>query len=278
MKKIVACYNPALGSTLKEELESLEEYFEVKLFSEEECYSNSTIFLIVGGDGTLNYFINKVRKFNDFKIVYVPRGTANDFSKTLKIEDFKINSAKIKEIIESDFFVKVPLLKCNDKYFLNCVTGGAPAQVTESGDTLIKKLLGRFSYYLSALDKMFGNTIWKLSYTVRDKVNKFDSLGFVVSQGIFAGGGIKVRSASSPSFGDDFVFVANADGKLSSSLHSILEIQKENTTLNNAYEINTDNLVLESDINIPCKVDGESFESNKITFIKTADDLLFYLF
>ena len=74
--------------------------------------------VLVGGDGTLHYFVNYINGKNiKNDIFYIPNGTGNDFYKSIKKE--------IKKPVNK-YLLNLPTVEFNDKkmYFLNgCGTG-----------------------------------------------------------------------------------------------------------------------------------------------------------
>ena len=83
-----------------------------------ERLTTSDRLVVVGGDGTLHYFVNYINGIevkND--IFYIPNGTGNDFYKSVKKE--------IKKPVNK-YLLNLPTVEFNDKkiYFLNgCGTG-----------------------------------------------------------------------------------------------------------------------------------------------------------
>lgn len=152
-----------------------------------QFWNDITEVWIVGGDGTLNYFINN---YPDIKLPLsiFKGGTGNDFQELLY---GKITiEQQIKKLLGGNVhFVDAGL--CNDKLFLNGVGIGFDGAIVKS---LLgkKKTPGKVSYLTSVLKKIF-------TYKGAEYVMKFDEaiptqklLMVNVANGKTEGGGFRV--------------------------------------------------------------------------------------
>ena len=94
-------------------------------------YNDDQKFLIVGGDGTLNNFVNRIEEKDiPAEIYYYPSGTGNDFWNDLglKVGDYPINIRK--------YLVNLPTVTINGKVskFINGVGYGIDGYCCEEGD------------------------------------------------------------------------------------------------------------------------------------------------
>ena len=106
---------------------------------------------IVGGDGTMNYFINH---YPDIKtpLAIFKGGTGDDFAwKLYGDADWKEQL----QIVLHAGTKPVDAGRCNDKLFLNGVGIGFEGEVLQSMDT-IRLIGGHFGYYLIVLKKIFS--------------------------------------------------------------------------------------------------------------------------
>ncbi|MBS4042327.1 MAG: hypothetical protein KGZ59_00730 [Chitinophagaceae bacterium] len=106
---------------------------------------------IIGGDGTLNYFINK---YLDIKIpiAIIKGGTGNDFAWKLYGEvslNYQLN-----QLIKGNI-IKVDVGICNGKYFLNGIGVGFDGEILKSMDK-IRWLGGHLGYLLVVIKKIFN--------------------------------------------------------------------------------------------------------------------------
>lgn len=98
-----------------------------------EMYNDDQKFLICGGDGTLNHFVNDLNEDEiPNEIYYYPSGTGNDFWNDLglKVGDYPINVKK--------YLVNLPTVEINGKVqkFINGVGYGIDGYCCEVGDKL----------------------------------------------------------------------------------------------------------------------------------------------
>ena len=139
-------------------------------------------FIVCGGDGTINTFINTYMKLskkkrNKIRIAFLPCGTANDFTRELQIP---ANIGKAYSKILNSKTKKIDLIKVNHKYF---ITGGGFGSVTEinkevndifsllnknSSDQKIGKALKEHLFYFSIIKK----TIFGFKGTKSIKINE----------------------------------------------------------------------------------------------------------
>ncbi len=134
-------------------------------------------FIVSGGDGTINIVINCLMKYNlnHIPIAIVPSGTANDFATFLKLPKEPKDVCKI---IENYKTIPVDVGLCNDMYFINVCAAGLFANVSEKIDKNFKEALGKFAYYIKALQEMHTSKpinlkITNSNETIEDKFDLF---------------------------------------------------------------------------------------------------------
>ncbi len=110
-------------------------------------------FIVSGGDGSINIVVNCLMKYglNHIPLAIIPSGTANDFATFLKLPKEPDDACKI---IANNKTISVDVGLCNDKYFINVCAGGLFANVSEKIDKTFKEALGKFAYYIRALQEM----------------------------------------------------------------------------------------------------------------------------
>lgn len=192
MKKIKLIYNPYSGDkTFKFDLDiyvtNLQQAgYEVHMFRsikqgdienhlkdiEKNFYD---AFIVSGGDGTINIVVNCLMKYNlnHIPIAIIPSGTANDFATFLKLPKEPDDACKI---IANNKTIPVDVGLCNDKYFINVCAGGLFANVSEKIDKNFKEALGKFAYYIRALQEMhtFKPISLKITNSKETIEDKFD--------------------------------------------------------------------------------------------------------
>jgi len=124
-------------------------------------------FIICGGDGTINKFINEYQKLplnkrKSINVGIVPCGRANDLALSL---DIPFNIKKAFEVIKKRKTRSVDLIKVNNSYFITGGGLGLPAEIIRDVNKLskniftktIKKILGESIYLWITLKKfIFG--------------------------------------------------------------------------------------------------------------------------
>lgn len=145
--------------------------------------------LIIGGDGTLNHFINDVSKLNiTHEIYYKAGGTGNDFLKDVK-EAKASDFVKINKYLEN-----LPTVYVNGKesLFLNGIGYGIDGYCCEVGDKLRLKSTKPVNYTSIAIKGLlFHYKTTKAVITVDGKRYEFKNVWLAPTMnGHFYGGGM----------------------------------------------------------------------------------------
>jgi diacylglycerol kinase (ATP) len=139
---------------------------------------------IVGGDGTLNYFINRYRDIK-LPLAVIRGGTGNDFH-WMFYGDI-LPEAQVEQLLEGNVRW-VDAGRCNERYFLNNLGIGFDAKV--SRDLLgKKKRSGKTSYMLAVLKNIFFFQSFSCSITTAKQNLEQESLMVSVCNGKRTGGG-----------------------------------------------------------------------------------------
>ncbi len=160
-----------------------------KIFKENwpEDFNEFTDVFIVGGDGTLNYFINH---YPDIKIplVIFNGGTGNDvhwllYGKKSFEEQLQLALTTSPKQIDAG--------KCNERFFINGVGIGFDGAVAKAL-TGKKKLLGKTSFRITILTKIFfyRSDSYSISSTELKETNRKLMIG--IANGRRAGGGFHI--------------------------------------------------------------------------------------
>lgn len=108
-----------------------------------EMYNDDQKFLICGGDGTLNHFVNDIdEELIPNEIYYYPAGTGNDFWNDLglKVGDYPVNIKK--------YLVDLPTITIDGKVskFINGIGYGIDGYCCEVGDKLKETSTKKINY------------------------------------------------------------------------------------------------------------------------------------
>jgi YegS/Rv2252/BmrU family lipid kinase len=215
---------------------------------------------IVGGDGTLNYFINHY-PFIKLPLVIFPGGTGNDIywllygNKTWKeqIEMALTGSAK-----------RIDAAKCNDKLFINGAGIGFEGAVAKS---LVgkKKLPGKTSFLIAILKKIFSYSSGR--YKIRSSNFESDNKYLLISvcNGKRAGGGFLVAPGAIPDDGQLDVILVDPLSPLK-RLRYLPVIEKgKHLHLHFIHQFRCRSIFIESDEMIELHLDGEPYSSNEVS-------------
>ena len=153
-----------------------------KLF---ERLKDSDNIVVVGGDGTLHYFVNYING-KDIKndIYYIPNGTGNDFYKSIKKE--------IKKPVNT-YLLNLPTVEFNDKkiYFLNGCGTGLDGYVCSLVNE--KKKKGKLSFFRCTYKGFKKYKRTNITVTVDGKTHEFKKVFLAsIMNGNVEGGGMKM--------------------------------------------------------------------------------------
>lgn len=161
-------------------------------------FEEYTHIFIVGGDGTLNYFINRYPAVN-LPIAIFRGGTGNDFH-WLLYGDLD-PEAQLDRVLAAGA-KPIDIGRCNDRYFINGVGIGFEGEVARAlfGK---KKKPGKRSFLATILKKVF--TYRSRPYQIKSAETNVEGRKLLVdiSNGRRAGGGFQIAPIAQP---DDGLF------------------------------------------------------------------------
>ncbi len=182
------------------------------LFNEEwpAAFSNFTELWIIGGDGTMNYFLNHYAD-NQLPVALFKGGTGNDFSWKLYGD---ISLEEQLELVLTATAKPVDIGQCNGKMYANSLGIGFDGEVLRSMNT-IRLLGGHLGYLWIVIRKIF--TFKEFTFSIRSAKKSFSEkfLLVIVNNSSRTGGGFMVSPQASVT-----------DGKLDMILCSPLSLFK----------------------------------------------------
>ncbi len=142
---------------------------------------------IIGGDGTLNYFVNKYGIIPN-KIALFAGGTGNDFHwhlyKNMSLDDqIRFALTAIAKPIDVG--------KCNEKYFINMVGLGFDGAVLK-GINSFKWIGGHLAYLIAVIKNIFSYKETNLTIELHGKTIQLSLLLCIISNAPRTGGGFMV--------------------------------------------------------------------------------------
>lgn len=146
---------------------------------------------IVGGDGTLNYFLNK---FSDITlpIVVYKGGTGNDFA--WKLYSSMSLHQQIDHVLNSQA-KSVDAAECNGKIFINGIGIGFDGEVLQSMQT-VRFFGGHLGYLWIVLHKIFSFREYKYQIKFNDQLLSQKFLLVMITNSSRVGGGFMVSPAA----------------------------------------------------------------------------------
>lgn len=215
---------------------------------------------IVGGDGTVNYFINQYHNIKKPLCIF-NGGTGNDFYAIL-YGDISLEDQVSKALSTNP--KPIDAGKCNDRYFLNGVGLGFEGAVAKSM-TGTKKFRGKISFMLHILKHIFSYE--EQSYTIKMEEKEIQQTCLMISiaNGKRYGGGFYVAPLADP---QDGLFEVILVKKLSvfNRLRYLPVIEKGmHLSLPFINYFQTKKIVISStDSNIQAHLDGEYLEAKEL--------------
>ncbi len=222
-------------------------------------WNGFTDLYIVGGDGTLNYFINHYPDV-DLPLVIFNGGTGNDFHWMLY---GKTGFEQQLDLVLNALPKPIDAGQCNDRFFLNGLGIGFEGAVARS---LVgkKKKSGKKSFKLAVLKKIliYRSKLYRI--TMGDKVIQERQMMISIMNGKRAGGGFHISPESVPD--DGLLNVVLVDPiTVFKRLRYLPVIEKgKHLKLSIINHFNTTGLTIECKEPIASHLDGEYYSTHKM--------------
>lgn len=202
MKKLLYIYNPMSGQkTIGNHLSEIVEYFSKKSYfptvyatqkandareKVKEFSKEYEEILVSGGDGTLDEVVSGLLKSEEKSTIgYIPTGSTNDFSRSLKIPtDIK----KATKLAINGETMDIDVGKFNSKFFTYVAAFGSIAQVSYETDQSMKNIFGRFAYILEGVKTVSNLKAYKAKITIDDEVFEGEFIHFMATNSVSVGG------------------------------------------------------------------------------------------
>ena len=172
--------------------------------------------IIIGGDGTINEFLNGVESFDSFRLGLIPAGSGNDFSRGLHLPRHNPkksirNILKCQSAKGGEKKIDIGLVKTNpdtaeEKHYRFCISSGfgldaiiCQKNETSKIKTLLNRLhIGKLSYIAITLQTFFTmkSSIVKVKFDDEEE-RTFDRLIFMSAMNFKAeGGGVPMNPSA----------------------------------------------------------------------------------
>ena len=185
-----------------------------------------THLIVSGGDGTFNEIVNGVAEQEDAPIIgYLPSGTVNDISKSLKISK---NLKKALQSIRDNNVFNHDIFKANEKYGIYICGAGAFTSASWDTKQKSKKFWGKVAYFFHGIHEIFNLPDFDISITDSNNTElangKYIMLLIINSRST---AGFLLNSKANLSDGNvDVVLVKRENNKLWTYISSVVHIAK----------------------------------------------------
>ena len=224
-----------------------------------ENLTGFTDIFLAGGDGTVNYFVNKYPGVR-IPVVIFKGGTGNDFHWLLYGET---NTREQLDKVLQLAARPVDLGQCNDRFFVNGVGAGFEGAVAKALQAK-KKLPGKTSYLFTILKKIFTYRSPVFVIYTDDQVITGKKLLVDISNGRRAGGGFHVAPAARADDGRLDLVIADALSPLKRLIYLPVIEKGKHLNLPFIHHQTVTTLKLESSTMISYHLDGEYGEAARL--------------
>ena len=165
--------------------------------------SKADMIIVAGGDGTLNEVVNGLPpRTRRLPIGILPRGTGNDFARTLGLPN---SIAENIDIIRARKTRAVDLVRVKSKrnrYFVNVSAGGFSGVVDEKMTRRIKRAWGPLAYLRGAAAALPELHAYKTRIVIdEDEQLSSELYNVIVANGRFVAGGLPIAPTADPGDG-----------------------------------------------------------------------------
>lgn len=214
--------------------------------------------VLLGGDGTLNYFINAMRGVEIKNNVYLlGSGTGNDFFAD-------IDKKPGDEVLVNEYLQNLPVVRVNgtEKLFINNMGFGIDGYCCEVADEIKKKAPNQVINYSSIAIKglLFHFKPCRATVTVDGKKYEFDNVWIAPTmKGRFYGGGMKMAPEQNRKSDKLTVVIYHSKSKLKALIAFPSIFKGEHTGKTDMVKIFTGNKISVK-FSRPCaaQIDGET--------------------
>ncbi len=211
---------------------------------------------IVGGDGTLNYFINQYPNCK-IPLSIFKGGTGNDFSWKL-YGNISVNEQVEKVLTTTAKFVDAAV--CNEKLYINSLGIGFDGEVLKSMKS-VRNFGGHLGYLFIVLKKVFNFKEFEFEINTDSISIKNKLLIVMINNNTRTGGGFMVTPAAKVNDGMLDMFLCNKLNILQRlKTLSLVEKGRESSHFRR-YQINS--TIINVSQNVYASLDGELIEAEK---------------
>lgn len=217
-----------------------------------EGYGEIDLVVIAGGDGTVNFVINAMkRRALDIPIGIIPSGTANDFARAIGMSHNPAEAAR--QILTGEEH-RIDCGTVNDRHFVNILSFGLFTTTSQHTPDRNKHRFGRLAYIAEGLKELRTMHAIPLEVEADDKPFSVEALMVLIFNGETAGG-FRLARRSSVQDGKLDCLILERRSLVESALSMIRFLLRGNSK--NVKQIQAEKLTLRSPVAEPTDVDGQ---------------------
>lgn len=223
-----------------------------------ENFQGFTSIWLIGGDGTLNHFINRYGHIT-IPIALFKGGSGNDFAWKLYGD---ISVDEYFEIALMGKYVNSDLGSCNGRYFINGVGIGFDGEVVKAMGQ--KKILpGHMGYFLTVLKKIFSYRERQMEIVLEDGKRNGKIFMVTIANGSRYGGGFLVAPHANLNDGLLDIVIINKIAPLKRLSYLPRVEAGKHLRLSLIEVLRKNKITIESSSSLVGHLDGELMEANK---------------
>ncbi|WP_368504301.1 diacylglycerol kinase family protein [Alkalihalophilus sp. As8PL] len=143
------------------------------------------LVIIMGGDGTVHEAVNGLIHLEQSPSIFIlPTGTCNDFARALNIP-LKVKQAC--EVFQEAMVQSLDIGLVNDRAFSNFFGVGLITRASEGTNDDLKSSIGKFSYFLSAIQSLQTAESFSYSLQLDGKTVEDEAVMILAMNGSFLG-------------------------------------------------------------------------------------------
>lgn len=213
--------------------------------------------VISGGDGTINFVINVLVKY-DLKIPVgiIPAGTSNDLARNLKIP---LNQRKAVDLIATGETATIDIGRANEGiYFMSSCGGGLFTDISYKTEGQLKKHFGPLAYYFRGVEELYRVSPFTLSVKTQSAVFEDDILLFFILNGPNVAGLSNLVKEANPADGLLHLVLIKKCAMVELAVLFVKILKQLSLSGSDKVKIiSAPQFQLESELEVPLSVDGE---------------------
>ena len=235
--------------------------------SQSLCAGEYDRIVVCGGDGTLNEVITGLmHKKLDCTLGYIPYGTLNEWSSSLKISRNPLTAAKdILDGVETD----LDLGQFGDKYFAYTASFGAFTEASYSAPQGVKNVLGQAAYFFEGIKGLSHIKPIHLKISCAEREIEGDFLFGAISNSMSVGGVVKFKDSVVKLNDGEFEILLIHKPKSIMQFQSIVDgILKKDLSREGIEFFHSSEVTITGGADVPWTLDGEFAQGSEEIIVK----------